>query len=292
MFGFEKKTVFRVQTDAFDEEVPHAEMFDEEDLEEDDDYAVVEGKNVNDLLARLIERGKDLFDGDLDSEEDSDVAEYERSYTEEEEVDTAKSAISAYQNRDEKESAEVFFDRETIQHLPRWAQDKHEEGTWEEFVKGSERLSASFAPPGGRSLDTFNTSEGEEGFGLDSLTVEALANDYRLPMELVLSKMFELGAALPMSSQDKIRDCLESKDQLDSLLEMVTSFDSADLGENYSENTVEDLAYEYDFDTDLLVDICQSEDIYLWFKEKTHLLKIDEEIVISHLEGLMGRNSY
>jgi len=163
-----------------------------------------------------------------------------------------------------------------MQHLPRWAQEKHHDGTWEEFVKGSERLSASFAPAGGRSLDTFNITDSEGGFGLDSLTVEALAHDYRLrlPMELVLRKMFELGAPLPMSSQDRIRDCLESKEQLDSLLEMVTSFDSVDLGENYSENTVEDLAYEYDFDTNLLVDICHSEDIYLWFKEKTHLLVV------------------
>lgn len=136
-----------------DKYVPQG-LVDDEDLQDDEEYMVVEGKDLNKLLDDLIQSGRDAklgeeMDEDNENDDTAESAEadleYTREYSDEEERQTAESVLKAYKNRDTEEKE--FFTKDNMKYLPRWAQELHENGAWKQFVQESERSVNAVFPP-------------------------------------------------------------------------------------------------------------------------------------------------
>mmetsp|Transcript_4481 Transcript_4481/g.13595 ORF Transcript_4481/g.13595 Transcript_4481/m.13595 type:complete len:318 (-) Transcript_4481:145-1098(-) len=274
---------------ARDGQVPR--IVDESELEDDADYVIVDGKDLNQLLDKLVQSDLDgswsgeeaEAEAETEAEPEAEGLEYEKEYTAEEERETVKEVLDAYNNR--VKDAKEFFTAENMQYMPPWAQRMYREGTWNDFVDESNRATEKEVLPGGRSLDAVAGSPTGNAYGLENLTIQAIADDYRLPIELIMDRLIHMGAKLPLQPADLLRDCVSQSD-VQVILEMVTSYDAADLVDLYSDDTVKDIAYDYDVDPDLVVALCADNGIHLCLGENTHLLNEDESILCSMLTDM------
>lgn len=146
----------------------------------------------------------------------------------------------------------------------------------------SPALDGDDQPPASFGVGTI--AEDWEGEGILDCTVEDVAVDYNIPVELVVDIMWTYGVALPIKPSHGIRDSMTT-DEIAQLLELITSFDCMDLSDRYSDHTLTELAEEYDTDVKLLVDACQAEGIYLALGKNTRLQLSREDRVLDIARG-------
>jgi hypothetical protein len=140
-------------------------------------------------------------------------------------------------------------------------------------VEGGERTAAA-----GRA------DEDWDGAGLCDCSVADVAVDYNLPIEFVIDVMSVYGVRLPIHPGDSIRERLTTE-EIERMLELITSFDSMDLSDRYSDQTIAELAEDYDVDVDRIVSACEAEGIHLPVGRDTRLQLSREDRVLDIARG-------
>lgn len=95
--------------------------------------------------------------------------------------------------------------------------------------------------------DSDEDVDAEAGLGgsMVDCTIEAVAEDYNVPIECVVDLMDDFGVRRPIWPDDRIRDRLMTK-EIEELLRVLTTFDALDLNDRYSDRSLEELADLYD----------------------------------------------
>jgi hypothetical protein len=123
-----------------------------------------------------------------------------------------------------------------------------------------------------------------DGSGIYDCSVNDVAVDYNIPVEFVVDIMLTYGVTAPIAPTDGIRDRLTT-DEIEKMLLLISSFDSMDLADRYSDRTVEELADDYDVDVFRITRICEAEDIYLPLESATRLQLSRESRVVDIVCG-------
>lgn len=129
------------------------------------------------------------------------------------------------------------------------------------------------------------------GSGITDCSVEDVAVDYNIPVELVIDVMVVYGVELPITPTDSIRGRLTT-DEIERMLELITSFDSMDLSDRYSDQTVAELAEEYDVDVDAVLTACVTENIHLALGLATRLQLTREDRILDIARGRAVAGGY
>lgn len=72
-----------------------------------------------------------------------------------------------------------------------------------------------------------------------------MAHDYNFPLEYLVSSACQLGLSPPVDTEKKLSAMLNG-DQIYALLEAITTLDKAEAYDRLSDDTLEEIAEEYD----------------------------------------------
>lgn len=233
-----------------------------DDIRSDDEYVVIDGVELEALIAELQATGRD---GALTMDDDDALARLV-----EEHVDGKK--VTSVESTPFME----YFTSENTVHMPKWAREAFEAGEHEHLEKGAPELGVNR-----RRLHAL--AEAKRGVDGDGGIVECrvadVSQDYSVPVELVVDVMLELGVKRPVNADDCLTHRL-SAEEIDSLLHLITSFDAHDLADRYSDRSLAELADDYDLDVDELVHVCEEEGIFLTLSSATRLQLTREDRVL------------
>lgn len=159
----------------------------------------------------------------------------------------------------------------------RAAQVQYERGDPKEFAAdGSARVSAA---------DAVEVDEEEWiGAGILDCSVADVAIDYNIPVEMVSDIMLVYGVKLPIRPYDEIRERLTTE-EIERMLELITSFDAMDLSDRYSDHTIADLAEDYDVEVDAILHACELEGVFLVSGQDTRLQLSREDRILDIARG-------
>lgn len=280
-----------------------------DELVSDDEYVVVDGKDVVKLVDELQRAGLDDIGRSDDIEgltEDFLALAEERSdekdgrVVQQEESVSAESEVSSPSaSEDSDESAMEYFVEDHLEFMPRWAAEAYQAGEHGSLEDGGSRLDGI----GGakrlhdivarkKAVETDSSNESASCDGIVDCTVADVSDDYNVPVEFVVDAMLYFGVPVPISSSQSIRDCMTTE-EIGKLLTLITSFDSQDLGDRYSDRTITELAEDYDFEVDKIIEVCEKEGLYLCREAQTRLSTVREDRVLDIiLKGAALGQSY
>jgi hypothetical protein len=327
-----------------------------DELVSDEDYVVIEGKDVGLLIEELRANGQDDLGASGDAVTDGILSAAERVAMNREMLETAHGGgassvdvgsqdlpATSVEPREspgvfgsraagaasaEGESTMQYFTDKNMSFMPSWARTAFLDGKHEELEVGASRIGLGrgtgrleailvaskandladirrrVAPlvgdiQGGASEmvrgrgDTGRLSAAEEvgidpedwkGAGILDCSVSDVADDYNVPVELVADIMLVYGVQLPIKPYDDIRDRL-TMEEIERMLELITSFDAMDLSDRYSDQTITELAEDYDVDVDAIVFACEAEGVFLIFGKDTRLQLSREDRILDIARG-------
>lgn len=122
------------------------------------------------------------------------------------------------------------------------------------------------------------------GAGILDCSVADVAVDYNIPLEMVSDIMVVYGVRLPIKRHDDIRERMTSE-EIERMLELITSFDAMDLSDRYSDHTINDLAEDYDVDVDSILYACEMEGVFLISGKDTRLQLSREDRILDIARG-------
>lgn len=157
------------------------------------------------------------------------------------------------------------------------AQVQDERDVQEEFAAdGSVRVPAA---------DAVEVDEEEWiGAGILDCSVADVAIDYNIPLEMVSDIMLVYGVKLPIKPYDDIRERL-TMEEIERMLELITSFDAMDLSDRYSDHTIADLGEEYEVDVAAMLHACELEGVFLISGQDTRLQLSREDRILDIARG-------
>lgn len=255
-----------------------------DEIKSDDEYVVIDGKDVEALIKELQNSGEDaLFALEDEPERFVRLAEARDDVR-------RKGQPAEGDSLDEDERVMNYFTEENIGHMPKWARDafekgKHttlEKGSWDVLPENSKRRLHGLVEERRNGTDASNKDPDAEGRGIMDCTVADVAVDYGVPAELVVDILLEYGVKTPISTDDWIQERLSGK-EMESLLHLITSFDAQDLADRYSDRSVAEIADYYDLDVDELEQLCEDEGVFLSLGSATRLQMSREDRVLDIL---------
>lgn len=340
---------------ADDQQLPEAAFAPDteyDDMASDDEYVVIDGKDVGLLIEEMRAQGLDDIGSAQDSvaevmlgaaerasgrskgKEEVEKVELEEGDDEwpefipKESYETSDSAAKAPAPMKDvevegAETAMEYFTEENVSLMPSWARDAFLSGNHHEIEDGAKKLGQDRST---RRLEVIlNASKskisddetggevesplGEDGVesefvarddgkvpvgdlvddewsgaGISDCSVADVAVDYNIPVELVIDIMSVYGVELPITPSDSVRERLAT-DEIERMLELITSFDCMDLSDRYSDQTIAELADEYDTDVNAIVTACVTENIHLTLGLATRLQLTREDRVLAIARG-------
>lgn len=269
-----------------------------DDLKSDDDFVVVDGKDVEVLIAEMQKNGDDAllaFEDQQErlfqlAEEMSNKREGREGRTEDEDTTPGKESATG-------EVMEYFTDS-NVSHMPKWAREAYQKGAHSELEHGSE---ADAAENGRGRLHTIVEANkykasrdglsGTKGSGIFDCNALDVAADYGVPVEFVTDIMISFGVKTPIILENNIQDKLMNE-EVESMLHLITSFDAQDLSDRYSDKSIMELADDYDLEVGHFEQVCEEEGIYLANEEHTRLQLSREDRVLDILlhDGARGKS--
>ncbi|KAK1868112.1 hypothetical protein I4F81_010607 [Pyropia yezoensis] len=130
-------------------------------------------------------------------------------------------------------------------------------------------------------------SEAGLGGSMVDCTVEAVAEDYNVPVECVVDLMDDFGVRRPIWQDDRIRDRLMTE-EIEELLRVLTTFDALDLNDRYSDRSLEELADLYDIPIGTVSLTAEALGFFLPLGTSTRLRTDREEALIDALTRPSG----
>lgn len=122
------------------------------------------------------------------------------------------------------------------------------------------------------------------GAGILDCTVADVAVDYNIPLEMVSDVMLVYGVKPPIKPHDDVRERL-TMEEIERMLELITSFDAMDLSDRYSDHTIADLAEDYDVDVAAILHACELEGVFLVSGQDTRLQLSREDRILDIARG-------
>lgn len=234
-----------------------------DDLVSDGAHVVLSGDQISELMTRL---GKDVL-----SDDEVDFMSLAEEYDSDMDSEPPPAPVKAQTNTVE------YFTEENVDYMPNWAKDMFLSGTHcelEQEVRTS--LHDIAAKNRGDEVD-------EEGKGIEKCKVADVAEDYGVPEEFVVDVMMALEIPEKRFGLPIRQAC--SAEQIEQMLTLLTTFDSGDLRERYSDYTLLELAENHEVDMESLMDVCIEAGIVVWKGESQRLLKSRETVVSNMVQG-------
>lgn len=285
-----------------------------DDMVSDDEYVVIDGKDIAKLVKELQQTGGDqLGEVQSDSLGDDDSLSHDfltlaekrsdewsgRTVSQDEEEssdqggkelekDQVQTGDFKKQGGDSEESAGMdYFVDEHVQYMPSWVADAYKSGGHHDLEEASMRIAPTSAGQRLHDIVARKKVVGLEGLkdanvkgdGIVDCTVENVSEDYSVPVEFVIDALIHYGVPVPIRGGQSIRDSMTTE-EIERLLHLITSFDAIDLSDRYSDRTIEELAENYDISADQILDVCQEEALYLCSGEQTRLSIVREDRVL------------
>lgn len=340
---------------ADDQQFPEAAFapdMEYDDMASDDEYVVIDGKDVGLLIEEMRAQGLDDIGSAQDSVAEMVLGAAERASGRSKGKKEAEKVVvkegdeewpefmpkEAYETSDsaaktpapmkdiEVEGAETtmeYFTEENVSLMPSWARDAFLSGNHHEIEDGAKKigqdrstrrleviLNASKSKIsddetggdvesqlGDDGLESEFVAEDDgkvpvgdlvddewSGAGILDCSVEDVAVDYNIPVELVIDIMSVYGVEFPITPSDSVRERLTTA-EIERMLELITSFDCMDLSDRYSDQTIAELADDYDTDVNAIVTACVTENIHLALGLATRLQLTREDRVLAIARG-------
>ncbi len=231
----------------------HPLELDYDELKSDNEYIVVDGKDVEALIRRMQENGEDAL---LALEDDPErILE-----NVEKEIEETTEPVMEY------------FKEENLSHMPRWAREAFKKGNHKELERASAELAPTASP---RRLHVMVYG------GPSDCCVQDVAEDYNVPVEFVADILLEHGVKSPQVD-DMIKERC-SDQEIEALLHLITSFDAQDLADRYSDSTLTELADYYNLDIGAIEEVCEDEGIFCVLGRATRLQRTREDRILDIL---------
>lgn len=258
-----------------------------DDLESDDEYVIVDSSDVSALIEEMQKRGEDSLIG---VEEEDELFMKLAEQRSDARRDRAKEGSDKASNSGVHRPAPMeYFTDANLAHMPKWAREAYLDGKHEELEKGSQVFSQDASR---RRLHSILAAEqvarekesdqSVRGAGILDCTVQDVATDYNLPVEFVVDVLIEYGVKTPVTVDDRIKRRL-SREEIEKLLFLITSFDAKDLSDRYSDRTLFELADDYDLDLAEVLQVCEEEGIFLPLEHDTRLQLTREDRILDIL---------
>ncbi len=257
-----------------------------DELKSDNEYVVVDGKDVESLIKEMQLSGDDaLLAFEEEQERFLQLAEEKTGIC----SSAPETSTSTPGDSSVPEQVMEYFTDDNMLHMPKWAREAYEKGDHIELEKGSWNVIPAKGPRRLHAIvEAGNNGAFREGLsgsgdsGIFDYTVTDVASDYGIPVELVVDILIEFGVKTPVSLDASIQDKLMNK-EIESMLHLITSFDAQDLSDRYSDRSLLELAEDYDMDVELIEELCEDEGIYLACDEHTRLQLSREDRVLDIL---------
>jgi len=287
-----------------------------DDMVSDEEYVVVDGKDVSDLVEELRRSGLDNFDATDEDEgftedflnlaekrsDEQNVRDgavgLENAETEAIEVPAVEKAAEtpslepnvqdeAFDDTDGSFEPMEYFKDDHLQFMPSWARKAYLDGEHETLEEGSRRIGQDAGVKRLHDIVDQRKRAGprgipedvKDGDGILDCTVLDVGEDYNVPVEFVVDAMLDFGVPLPIDSSDSIRNKMTSE-EIERLLKLITSFDAKDIADRYSDRTIQELTDDYDLDETHITDICAKEKLHLCLGKQTRLSLVREDRVL------------
>lgn len=259
----------------------------------DDDYVVIDGKDISLLIEELQRSGGDQFDPYGQAGEDHapyddflDLAE-KRADEQNGRIPSQTVEHAAHTNKSNSNSGPmVYFQDDHLQYMPQWLADVYKGGNHTEFEEIANKLSNVSGRRRLRDIvERKQAAVGDELVGIDGIvdcTVADVAEDYAVPVEFVVDALLHFGVQLPVELSQSVRDCMTTE-EITRLLQLLQSFDAKDLAERYSDRCVREVAETYDLEVGRVIEVCDKEGLYLCLGEETRLSVVKEDRVLDVL---------
>lgn len=241
-----------------------------DELQSDDDYIVIDGKNVSALIEAMQQSGEDA----LLALEDGDIEPSNRTEGPKEEEHVPEKV----------EPVMEYFTEQNVSHMPKWAREAYKLGNHGELEEASRQLEKKLQ----RRLHALAESHrdgsaesGDSGDGISVCRVCDVAEDYSVPVEFVCDVLLELGVKSPRADDSVSARC--NREEVGTLLHLISSFDAKDLCDRYSDRTLAELAEDYELDLEAIEQVCADEQIYCAKGEETRLQVTREDRVLDIL---------
>ncbi|CDF34287.1 unnamed protein product [Chondrus crispus] len=285
-----------------------------EEMVSDDDYIVIDGKDVAKLVEELQQAGQDQL-GDVRDSSSGDEDRLSHDFLtlaekrsdewngrtvvqpveqetgggldEEKGAQTQREELTGSGEDAEKPVGMDYFIDDHVQYMPSWAAEAYQSGEHRDLEHAAMRLNPTSTGQRLHDIVARKKLVGIESLkdvqsgrdGIVDCTVEDVAEDYSVPLEFVVDAMIHYGVPVPISGNQSIRDSM-TREEIERLLNLITSFDAVDLSDRYSDRTINELAEVYEISVDAILDVCQKEALYLCSAETTRLSIVREDRVL------------
>lgn len=270
----------------------------------DDEYVVIDGKDISLLVEELQRSGGDQFDPYDHADEGrspyDDFLNLAEKRADEWNDRTPSSQAVEDMTRTNKPKSNlgpmVYFQDDHVQYMPQWLADMYKEGGHTKFEENAEKTSSISGQTRLRDiLERKPAVVGDELVGIDGIvdcTVADVAHDYAVPVEFVVDALLHFGVQLPLEVGQSVRDCMTTE-EIERLLRLLQSFDAKDLADRYSDRSVREMAETYEMDVARVMEVCDKEGLYLCLGEDTRLSVVKEDRVLDILlKGTHGGQAY
>lgn len=273
---------------ASKDDISHAPEVEYDDFVSDDTHVVLDSTQISSVLERLKSSGRDsVLDADWEedflsfaetaSDEMDNGNENEKNAKEAQVVEEDQVPIGQQQT---KKGAMEYFCQENLPYMPSWARQMYLDGAHEELENAAQKF-----PHQQRLHDIVARKKGTDpsqlvlGDGIIDCTAGDVADDYFIPIELVVDIMLSYGVPTPVTAATSVRNNMTTE-EIERMLKLVTTFDALDLAERYSDKSLNELADDYDIDVQKIVSVCEKEGLYLCSGEHTRLSLVRENRVL------------
>lgn len=256
-----------------------------DELKSDEDYIVVDGKDVSALIRAMQQSGEDALLA-LEDEPESTTGTTQGGATTTS-TSTSKNGEKQDEEIPEKEQAVMeYFTEENLSHMPKWAREAYKLGNHSELEEASRLMEKKSQRRLHLLAESSGTNDTDDDTK-DSVTdisdcrVCDVAEDYDVPVEFVCDVLLELGVKSPRLDDAISARC--NREEIGTLLHLISSFDSKDLSDRYSDRTLAELAEDYDLDLEAIEQLCADEQIYCAKGESTRLQVTREDRILDIL---------
>lgn len=275
-----------------------------DDMVSDEDYVVLDGKDIAMLVEELQQTGRDQIgtSSEDDVEEEEGLSEDFLTLAEKRSDEwngraSAEDGAEEEQNGSETSATDQgppkrqvgmdYFTDDHVKYMPSWAAEAYQSGEHRDLEEAALRIDAV---TGGQRLHDIVARKkviGVKGLkdasvggdGIVDCNVQDVAEDYSIPVEFVVDAMTHYGVPVPIRADQSIRDSMTTE-EIERLLKLITSFDAVDLSDRYSDRTISELAEDYDVSVEQILDFCQKEGLFVFSDEKTRLSVVREDRVL------------
>lgn len=199
--------------------------------------------------------------------------------------------ISEGESEDENDVSFVpmdYFVSDNVTYMPSWVREMYENNTHVELEEASKKLMKDGSFQRLHDIVARKQSEGDAeddlavGDGIVDCSIGDVADDYNVPVEFVMDAMISYGVPTPLAASQSVRDSMTTE-EVTQLLKLITTFDSVDLSDRYSDRTIAELSEDYDIPAEDILLVCEKEGLYVHAESDTRLSVVREDRVMNIL---------